>query len=382
MLYTSGTPSNMLCLAYMKLSASIGLALDRTPLDARLLDLLAGLEARGSLAEACRSCDVSYRHGWGLVVGAERALGQPLATFARGRGATLTPLGAALVATHRRLADSLRPALAEASRALGGTIGATAGAGPLVLHASHDLALAALRDIAARRGLALDLKFVGSLDGLAALARGQCDMAGFHIPDLPRDTGLVDRYRPWLRRADLVLLRFATRTQGLIVASGNPLRIRSVRDLARRRRFVNRQPGSGTRLLFDHLLAIAGLKPAAIHGYAHEEFTHAAVAATVASGMADAGFGIEAAARQQDLGFVPVVTEHYYLATRQGKLERPAGRRLLELLRDRSFLRQARALPGYDLSGIGEALAPRDVLPSPDARSGRIQRPRRTPRAP
>ena len=116
MLYTSGTASNMLCLAYMKLSASIGLALGRTPLDARLLGLLAGLEDRGSLAEACRSCEVSYRHGWGLVVGAERALGQPLATFARGRGATLTPLGAALVATHRRLADSLRPALADASR--------------------------------------------------------------------------------------------------------------------------------------------------------------------------------------------------------------------------------------------------------------------------
>jgi molybdate transport repressor ModE-like protein len=382
-LYTFASGSNMMRSAYMKLTASIGLALDRSPLDARLLGLLARLRDSGSLAAACRECEISYRHGWGMVVAAEHALGQPVAIFARGRGAALTALGEALVAAHRSVTDATRTALAEGARALASAMKARAGSpqSALSVQASHDLALAELRDLAARRGLALELRFVGSLDGLDALARGQCDVAGFHVPDLPADATLIDRYRPWLRRDDLVLLRFATRTQGLMVAPGNPLAIRAVRDLARRRRFVNRQPGSGTRLLFDHLLAQAGLRPAAIHGYAHEEFTHAAVAATVASGMADAGFGIEAAARQQGLAFVPVVTEHYYLAARRGKLARPAGRQLVALLRDRAFLRKARALPGYNLTGIGDEIEPRSLLPSPAARSGRIQ-PRPTARKP
>ena len=112
-------------------------------------------------------------------------------------------------------------------------------------------------------------------------------------------------------------------------------------------RFVNRQPGSGTRLCLDFLLGQQGVQPAQIHGYAHEEFTHAAVAATVATGMADVGFGIEAAAREQGLDFVPVVNEHYYLAARASVLSRPGVRALLEFFDSREFRRLVNSLAGY-----------------------------------
>ena len=103
--------------------------------------------------------------------------------------------------------------------------------------------------------------------------------------------------------------------QGLIVAKGRVRGVRRLADLAKLGlRFVNRERGSGTRLLFDALLAAEGLTPARIKGYEHEEFTHMATAATVRAGMADAAFGIEAAARTHGLGFVPFVNEHYYLA--------------------------------------------------------------------
>jgi molybdate-binding protein len=162
----------------------------------------------------------------------------------------------------------------------------------------------------------------------------------------------------------LRLVRFVDRRQGLIVPRGNPKRLLSVTDVAAKgARFVNRQPESGTRLVFDRLLAAAGLEPSQIKGYGIEEFTHAAVAATVASGMADAGFGIEAAARQQGLDFVPLADERYLLAARSATFARPAMRALLETMAAPAFLRRLAALPGYRAAGIGTLLPAREALP-------------------
>ncbi len=219
----------------------------------------------------------------------------------------------------------------------------------MVLQASHDLALVKLRELlAAGRDCELELHFQGSLDCLAALSRGQCDLAGFHLPDTAGHNALLDQYRPWLKSRALRLLHFATRQQGLMVAPGNPLRIRTLPDLVgKNARFVNRQPGSGTRLFLDHLLAMHKILPARIKGYQLEEFTHAAVAATIASGMADAGFGIEAAARQHGLDFVPLATERYYLAGRSGTLSRPGPSALLAALDSDEFRAILSGLPGY-----------------------------------
>jgi molybdate-binding protein len=150
-------------------------------------------------------------------------------------------------------------------------------------------------------------------------------------------------------------VRFAGREQGLILARGNPRHLASLADVVRKRaRFVNRQRGSGTRSLVDRLLGESGQAPERLRGYGTEEYTHLAVAATIAAGRADAGIGVRAAAAQLDLDFVPLVNERYWLVLRETSLATPAAQRLLEALGGKPLARLARGLPGYDLHGAGE----------------------------
>lgn len=351
----------------MKLQPAVHWRLAGRDLDARVLPLLRAVARSGSLTQAVAAVGLSYRHAWGLISDFEAALGQRVLASARGRGAQLTPLGAQLVATEERLQRQLQPKFrqftATMDRAL--AAGERSASHSLTLQASHDMALARLREQLAARGCVIELHFQGSLDCLAALARGQCDLAGFHVPDTSGRNVLLDQYRPWLKTRTLRLLHFVTRKQGLMVAKGNPLRIATLADLARSKaRFVNRQPGSGTRLFFDHLLAAHKLRPSQINGYQFEEFTHAAVAATIASGMADAGFGIEAAARQHKIDFVPVASERYFLAARATTWTRPGPAALLAALHDGALGKALKDLPGYTLPRHFDLLTIHDALNS------------------
>jgi molybdate-binding protein len=155
------------------------------------------------------------------------------------------------------------------------------------------------------------------------------------------------------------------RRQGLIVTRGNPLRLKSLADVPKRgARMVNRQRGSGTRGLIDQLLMAANIDPATIDGYAHEEFTHEAVAATVAGGSADFGFGIEAAAARYDLDFVPQVDERYGFALRHALLDAEAGQTFLRRLSGRTFRQRLAALPGYTPLARMKAARWEDFLPA------------------
>src|SRR5204863_8131295 len=177
---------------------------------------------------------------------------------------------------------------------------------------------------------------------------------GFHIAPSLYETSDLAPFRRLLHARRDRLIRLVDRDQGLILPRGNPERVRGFRELARRRlRFVNRQRGSGTRLLIDRLLADESVDPTALAGYANEEFTHAAVAATVASGAADAAFGLRAAAAEYGLAFVPRIRERYYLAVRASALAMPAVLRLIEVLRGSIFARIAGTLPGYRRGGAG-----------------------------
>jgi len=335
----------------MKIGLELRWRIDGEEVDARMLPLLQAIAQTGSLSRAIRDIGLSYRHAWGLLGKLENALGRQLVKLERGRGAQLTPLGVRLLEEAAQMEEQLGPQLRQMGTRIGRELAGTHSGHKerVVLQASHDLALVKLRELlASGRDCELELHFQGSLDCLAALARGQCDLAGFHVPDTTGRNALLDQYRPWLKSRALRLVHFATRQQGLIVARGNPLRISTLADLAgKKARFVNRQPGSGTRLFLDHLLATHKIRPARINGYQLEEFTHAAVAATIASGMADAGFGIEAAARQHGLDFVPLATERYYLAGRSGTLSRPGPRALLAALDSNAFRAILRDLPGY-----------------------------------
>jgi molybdate-binding protein len=150
------------------------------------------------------------------------------------------------------------------------------------------------------------------------------------------------------------VISFVTRDMGLIVQPGNPFGVRSLDQLLTPSlRFVNRDPDSGTRILFDQLLAQEHIDGSAINGHEHVEFTHAAVAAYVASGMADVSFGVEAAARQFHLDFVRLVTEDYFFVCRKPFLETEAMRRVLAIMRGEEFQFAISQLPGYKCVDTG-----------------------------
>lgn len=302
--------------------------------------LLAALEVAPQVSSAARTLGISYRGAWGRLVGAERLLGVALVDRVKGHGSRLTPAGAALARAGRafeREAAQRLSAPAARLRSAVESLGDVAQP-PLRLAASHDLLLQEV--FSANDAASMSVRFLGSEHALAALQRGEADLAGFHVPEpLP-----TLRERPEVfRDARLFVEPVMRREQGLIVARGNPLRVRDVADLARTGlRFVNRQRGAGTRAWFDRLIAERGLRPRQIRGYEQEEFTHFAVAATVAAGAADAGFGLRAAASRFGLDFVPVGTELYYLCGPSALATRPAVQGLVRTLRAR-----ARAVPGY-----------------------------------
>ena len=336
-------------------------------LDPRLVPLLRMVARKGSLNRAVSELRMSYRHAWGLLGKMESVVGQPLVVKERGRGARLTLVAEKLLEADDAAFNMLSQEMAATLQALNSAAADASrrpGEKPLTVHASHDIALASLRDLMQESGKAsIELRFGGSLECLAELARGSCDVAGFHLPDSSAENDAMAPYRPHLRMRGLLLIRFANRQQGLMVPRGNPKQLRSLTDVADKgARFVNRQPESGTRLCIDRLLSEGGIRPQQIKGYQSEEFTHAAVAATVASGMADAGFGIEAAARQQKLDFIPLVSERYLLAARRSTLARTAAQDILETLRGAEFRSRCKALPGYDVESAGELVGVRDIL--------------------
>lgn len=326
----------------------------RAPLDARLVPLLRAIRGQNTLRAAAAALGVSYRSAWDLLAAEGRALGAPLVLMARGRGARLAPLGERLLAAD----DALRRELTRLEPQLAVSVTAAeraAGLRRLRVAASHDLLLVAFCEA---HPLPLDLAFKGSLECLAALSRGDADLAGFHVSaeaGHPEDREPITRLLHPRRNR---LIRFAAREQGLMVPKGNPKRVAGLADLgARRLRFVNRQRGSGTRLLLDQMLAQAGVRAADIRGYATEEFTHLAVAATVAAGRADAGFGVKAAATRFGLDFLPLRREHYWFALRARDADNPALRAFVKALRGDELRRMARQFPGYDARASGELCA-------------------------
>jgi molybdate transport repressor ModE-like protein len=315
----------------------------------RLLQLLTALATGGALGAAAREAGMSYRSAWGLLRDCEQALGAPMVIMERGRGTRLTEFGAALVeldAAARRALDEVH---APWQRRLEALLAPVVRVAPerLRLAASHDLALADW--VEHGRRIRFELFWRGSEEALAELGRDECEMAGFHVPESWTVAQLDNWLRRWLDPARHVCLAVMRRSQGLIVARGNPHRVQSLADVSRRGlRMVNRQRGSGTRSLIDQLLAANGLRPESIAGYAHEEFTHEAIAATVAAGQADVGFGIEAAAARYDLGFVPVVWERYGFAMRSAVADSVEGKQFLTRLQGNTFRQRLAAMPGYE----------------------------------
>ncbi len=324
-----------------------------------LLDLLATVKASGSIAQAGRELGLSYRHAWGLVRQAERMFGQDLLTKGRGQGSSLTNLGQALIWADARIGARLQPLLDSLASELEGELGRVQRRQRFVLrlHASHGFAVATLREQLTERKLPFELRYRNSLEAVAALAQGDCELAGFHVPLGPFESAAAQRYLRWLKPESHVLLHLAVRTQGLFVAAGNPLMLRGLADLVRPGlRFVNRPEGSGTRMLTDLLLQQQGIASHLVAGYDNTELTHAAVAAFVASGMADAGIGVQTAAHRFGLHFIPLLKERYFFAMPADALQRKEFKPILSVLQSPVFRKQVAALKGYEAARTGDIL--------------------------
>lgn len=224
----------------------------------------------------------------------------------------------------------------------------------ILIIGSHDIALDVLAQFLAPYGRRVSSANVGSQGGLIALRRGECHLAGSHLLD-PQSGEYNLPYLPrYLSDTAVVVVGFVYRQQGLLVQKGNPKQIHGLSDLANPEiTFINRQKGAGTRVLLDYELSKLGLRPQEIHGYDHEEYSHLAVAAAIASGKSDCGLGIAAAAMALDLDFIPLTQERYDLIIPRQHFESALLAPLLELLNDRSFQENVAQLPGYDPAPMG-----------------------------
>lgn len=349
------------------LSRDAGNALIRNPLP----ELLQAVAEHGSISGAARGLGLSYRHVWGALKRWEDQLGGELIVWGKGQAAQLSEFGYKLLWAERqaqaRLAPQIEALHADLERAF--AVAFDPDMHVLTLYASHDDALSTLRAYAANHhhdgALHLDIRFTGSVDAIRALNEGRCTLAGFHTLASADAGSLTARtYKPLLQPGLHKIIGFAQRTQGLIVAPGNPLGLTSLADVARTgARFLNRPLGTGTRVVLDDLLAQAGLDAQAIQGYALTEPSHTAIAQAVAAGAADVGMGIEMAARARGLDFVPLVHERYHLACLKASLDQAATQALRRLLQTPEWLTQMLALPGYTPLHCGEVLSMSAVLP-------------------
>ncbi len=314
-----------------------------------------------SITHAAQSLGVTYRTLWGRLLAFDAVLGSTLVGKARGRGTHLTGKGRALLATLERHDELFSSPSTERVSALSTDLARALYDQPLLrLLASHDYAIGKVFDMcpacdsSASATTARQLQDVihmanaGSVDCIRSLLRGDADLAGYHHATASvANAGQELHARAWWSRvednAEFWSVALMEREQGLIVAPHFKSKVKRLADLTTPGlRFVNRQRGSSTRALLDTMMADAGLAATAISGYGHEEFTHQAVAATIAAGAADAGPGLRTAAARFKLHFVPLARETYRIAGRTETRQHPIVLKLIAALRVESA-----KLPGY-----------------------------------
>ena len=335
-----------------------------------LFDLLTAVLEAGSIRHAAQELGCSYRYLWGALRKWEQMLGEPLIIWSQGQRARPTQFAERLLWAERRARTRMQPHI-EALRSDLSRVVAEAKDQRhqlLAVQASHDMALSVLQQhVAQTADLHLDIRFQGSGDALRGLNDRQCLVAGFHVPVLRGAAPVFAKaLKPLLKPGRHKLIGCSRRRQGLMVRREHAASIRTFPDVIRHRlRFVNRQPGSGTRMLIDHLMHEHCIAPEDLPGYdGLTEETHVAVALCVASGLADAGVGVEAAALEFGLHFEPLVEENYFLACLKVNLGHAAVQRLCAALAGSGWRDILAKLPGYQAAiAPGKVLVMTEALP-------------------
>ena len=229
----------------------------------------------------------------------------------------------------------------------------------LVVIGSHDPLLDELGDMlhVENNAVYMSSSHVGSMGGIMAIRRGEAHAAGCHLLNTEDGTYNISFIKKYFPRGGVKLVRCVGRQQGLMVAKGNPLGILKFSDISRSGvRYVNRQKGSGTRILTDYLCRQENLDTAAIYGYDREELTHTSVAAQIVSGSADAGMGIYSAAKLYDLDFIPICIEEYDLIVPDHAWDTPQVKQMMATLKGEAFKEKILSLGGYTVENPGEII--------------------------
>ena len=330
-------------------------------IEPELFYLLGEISRTHSLYKAAQTVGVSYRHAWGLIKKWEAHFNEHLVDLRRGRGqlTRLTKFGDAFYSeystTEMRLAREYKKIKQDINKKL--DIFLESNDNTFInISASNDWVINLLGEsFNTRFANNYELRTRGSIENLKLLAEGECNIAGFHFPLEKINDALIPQYKRWLDRNNHVLVLLSVRRQGIMVSKTNAKKIQNLSDLTKRSvRYINRQKRSGTRIIFDELIKQAEILPNQISGYHHEEFTHIAVAAMIASGAADAGMGLEVAARQFKLHFIPQVREAYFLAF--NKKDKAIKSTCLEIITSEIFRKQLKKLPGYDVSNTAREI--------------------------
>lgn len=332
--------------------------------DPRIFVLLNTIHESGKLTKAAEKLGMSYRHVWNILKKWTDFFGSDLVELQKGKGAILTPLGEKLLWAEQLVNARFEPQLISLASELNLEIhrNLTFKEPLLKIAASHGYAVALLPEFTNK--FKLSLQYRTTEEALKALSKRECDISAFHLPTEIVNPQLIEMHHKYFKANTYKVIRFVTRTQGLMLKNNNPKGITGVQDLLGKGiKFINRQETSGTRLLIDELFKRAKVNTREIAGFEDVEFTHSAIAAYVASGMADAGIGVETAARHFGLDFLPLTTENYVLVCHQKSLKKFAVQQLIAELKTEKFHNAVLGLAGYKPVHCGEVIDLEDILP-------------------
>ncbi|MCD6369064.1 MAG: LysR family transcriptional regulator [Thermoproteales archaeon] len=332
----------------------------KTLLDSRTAFLLKCIEEEGSILKASRQIGIPYSRAWESIARIERILGSKILVVKRGGksggGAQLTKLGKELL---RLYLNRLRQLGLEEKTNMVGLVKPP----ELIFAGSHDIIVEHLIRLLKNRGVRdVDFSWIGSANGLATLMLEEADVAGIHLYDPSTGTYNTPFLEKYYLKNRVILLRGYARELGLIYRPG--LNIKGLEDLfTGKYTFINRNQGSGTRIIFDYLLSKTAaskgfsLKEAIkrIPGYNNEVSTHHEVGEAISTGEADVGFGLKLIAVSRGLNFIPMITEEYDFAVLYGKMEKHGVKVFIKALKDIELRKLVEKMPGYKLLGeIGE----------------------------